>query len=341
MVQIIKWLSMFIMAIVMTLQNAYSLVGPVRMLPSGNVLLVPCEDIKLTEEHLDLYHHPLGIWLVEYRVRLENIRSQEITRPVGFPSGFEMRMIEGDLYCDCFENFQVFINDQELNQINFMTKCSNYVETTGTEWSMDDGSGIGFLNTWSLNFRPEEAKWITVSFSFIVKKAPPIYNPDIKESWYVDLVNWVKQDYSKRDENQFQLPLNIGSFWAFYPDSIVIRSYVANEWLKVIDKSERLYEKEFITRSEFSEPVGFYSPSEVILDSLSVDQLQQMSPTKLILLRNSFFAKYGRKFKTPILKKYFNAQPWYTENPDYNNWYLTQWDINNIKRIHEYEKSLK
>ena len=323
-----------------TFSKAYALIGPVRILPSGNVLLVPNEDIKLTEEHIELYHHPLGIWFVECRVLLQNLRSQEIVQPVGFPSGFDMRMIEGDLYCDRLENFKVRVSNQEMTQIDFMTKCPNYVETTGTQWSVDDGSGIGFLNTWTLNFKPEQAKWITVSFSFIVKKAPPIYNPHNKESWYVDLINWIKQDYSKREENHFQLPLNIGSFWAFYPDSIVIRSYIANDWLKVIDKPKRIYNKEFIIRSEFSEPVGFYSPPEIILNSLSVDQLQNMSSTELILLRNSFFAKYGKKFETAIIKKYFNAQPWYAESPNYYNWYLTQWDIDNIKLIWGYEKNL-
>ncbi len=325
----------------LTFSKANALIGPVRILPSGNVLLVPNEDIKLTEEYIELYHHPLGIWFVECRVLLQNIRSQEIIQLVGFPSGFDMRMIEGDLYCDQFENFKVRVSNKEMTQIDFMTKCPNYMETTGTQWSVDDGSGIGFLNTWKLNFKPEQAKWITVSFSFIVKKTPPIYNPDNKEPWYVDLINWIKQDYSTREENQFQLPLNIGSFWAFYPDSIVIRSYIANDWLKIIDKPNRIYNKELIVRSEFSEPVGFYSPPEIILNSLSVDQLQNMSSTELILLRNSFFAKYGKKFETAIIKKYFNAQPWYAENPNYYNWYLTQWDIDNIKLIWEYEKNLK
>jgi hypothetical protein len=341
MIKFARWIFMLIIAIIMIFQNGYTLIGPVRILPSGNVLLVPSEEIKLSEEHIDLYHHPLGIWLVEYRALLKNLRSQQIMRPVGFPSGFDVRTIEGDLYCDRFGNFKVYTDKREITGINFMIKCTNYVESTGTQWSVEDGSGLGFLNTWEINFKPDETKWITVTFSFIVKKAPGIYNPDIKESWYLDLVKWVRRDYAMRDENSFQLPINIGSFWAFYPDSITIRTYLANKWFTIIDKSKRQYNKELIKKYEFSEPVGFYSPPEVTLDTLTVDQIQTMSPTQLTILRNSFFAKYGRRFENTLLKKYFNAQPWYKENPEYHNWYLTEWDIDNIKLIVEYEKSIK
>lgn len=332
---------MLMITIFISVEVSYCLMGPVRILPSGSVLLVPCEEIKLVENYIDLYHHPLGIWLVEYRALLKNLRAQQMTRTVGFPAGFDIRLLEGDLHVDRFENFRVFINDQEMTELQFMTKCPNYVETTGMKWTADDGSGNGFLNTWELELEPDETKWIRVAFSFIVTKAPAIYNPDNNESWYLDFVNWLRQDYAMRNENCFQLPLNIGSFWAFYPDSITIRTYLADEWLIVIDNAKRQYKKELITKYEFSEPVGFYSPPEVALDTLSVDLIKNMSSTELILLRNSFFAKYGRKFENKVLQKYFDNQPWYHTNPAYHNWYLTQWDIDNIKLISEIEKNMK
>jgi hypothetical protein len=338
---VLRWFCMLVLVIFIMSVNGYALIGPIRVLPSGNVLLVPSDEIKLSEEHIDLYHHPLGIWLVEYRALLKNLRPQEIMRPVGFPAGFDIRLIEGDLSCDRFENFKVFIDDQQLSGINSIIKCSNYVETTGTRWSADDGSGVGFLNTWELKFKPDEKKWIKVTFCFIVKKVPPIYNPAIKDSWYVDLLNWLKQDYAMREENNFQLPLSIGSFWAFYPDSTIIRTHIADEWSKVFKISEQKYQQEMIKRYEFSEPIGFYSPPHVPFDTLTINQIQTMSPTELILLRNSFFAKYGKSFQNATLRKYFTAQPWYSETPGYQDWYLTQWDINNIKLISEFETSKK
>jgi len=337
----IRWLFMLTMIIFITFNSCFSLIGPVRVLPSGNVLLVPCEEIKLSESHIELYHHPLGIWLVEYRALLKNLRAHEIVRPVGFPAGFDIRFFEGDLYSDRFENFKVYINEKEINEIQFMIQCPNYVETTSTAWSADDGSGNGFLNTWELKFKPEEAKWIKVTFNFVITKVPDIFNPAIKDTWYLDLVNWVRQDYANREENSFQLPINIGSFWAFYPDSLTIRTYVAEKWLKVIDKAEQQYEGELFKKYEYSEPVGFYSPPEIALDTLSIEMIQNLTSTELILLRNAFFAKYGKKFENDLIQKYFDHQPWYDENPEYHDWYLSQWDIDNIKLIQEFEKLTK
>ncbi len=57
----------------------------------------------------------------------------------------------------------------------------------------------------------------------------------------------------------------------------------------------------------------------------------------LILLRNSFYAKYGRVFEVKWLKEYFMKQEWYSENLKYQNWQLMKWDIENIKKIIKFE----
>ncbi len=321
--------------------QAYALLGPIRVLSSGQVLLVPNNDVKLSEEHIDLYHHPLGIWLVEYRGRFQNLTGRELVVPVGFPAGFDIRLIENNLHCDRFENFKAWIDTSRVMDIQLMVRCTNYVASTECRWRDADGSGIGFLNTWELKFKPYAEHWVTVSFSFIVKRMPPIYNPDIDESWYRDLMNWLKTDYAQREENDFELPLNIGSFWAFYPDSMVIRTYLAQDWLKIVAKSDRKFPPHFIKKLEYGEPVGCYSPPEVAMDTLSVEQLATMTPTELTLLRNAFFAKYGQSFQSAIVKKYFMAQPWYAESPNYHDWYLTRWDLENIKRILEAEQRIQ
>ncbi|MDZ7342616.1 MAG: YARHG domain-containing protein [candidate division KSB1 bacterium] len=338
----VHWKSIFggLLLSLILITSAHSLVGPIRSSENGNVIFVSSEEIKLVTETLELYHHPLGIWLVEYQAQLHNMQSREVTQMVGFPAGNDLRLIEGDLYCDRYEKFRVFVNDREISRIELMRRCSNYVKSTGTQWSTDEAAGIGFLNTWELKFKPEETKWITVTFNYIVKKAPAIYQPNVKEAWYVDLMNWLRDDYAARQENQLSLPISIGSFWSFYPDSIVIRTYVAKDWLRMVDKQDRIYATDYIKRFEFGEPVGFYSPPDIALESVTLEQLQKLSQKELIVLRNSFFAKYGRKFDVDWLRKYFQNQPWYSENPAYHNWYLTPWDLENIKFIHQYENRI-
>ncbi len=317
----------------------YGIIAPIKISPDKSVLLLSCKEIKLCYEQIDLYHHPLGIWLVEYEAVLENVRAKPIKQQVSFPSGFDINMIGKDMYCDLFENFHVSVNEKKIKSIKYLAKCTNYVEATGMEWTLDDGSGVGFLNTWELNFKPEETKKIKITFSFNVNKPPVSLDPTKKESWYTNLMEWTKADYSMREQNQFKLPLNLGSFWVFYPDSIVIRTYLAKDWLRVIDQSKRNYKNELISRYEFSKPFGSFSPPPVILTSPTTEELQKMTASELKILKNSFIAKYGKIFKSRILTLFFNYQPWYSKNANFNQWYLTEWDIENIKFIHEFEKT--
>jgi len=321
--------------------NVSGIIAPIEISPDKSVILLSSQEIKLSYEQIDLYHHPLGIWLIEYEAVLENNRIIPVKQQVGFPSGFDIRMIEKDMYCDQFENFQVFVNDIKIKDVKYLTKCTNYVEITGIEWTMDDGSGIGFLNTWELNFLPEEIKKIKITFSFNLSKPPVGFDTENKESWYVESMEWIKTDYSEREQNAFKLPLSLGSFWVHYPDSILIRTYLANDWLRVIDKSKRKYKDEFITRYEYSEPYGFYSPPEINLISPTIDELEKMTRVELKILKNSFVAKYGKIFKSRTMNLFFSYQPWYSKNPNFNLWYLTDWDIENLKFVHEFENNAK
>ncbi len=323
-----------------TISDVYGIIAPIRISSDNKVMLVSNDEICLTFEQVELYHHPIGIWLVEYEAIFENVRSLPVKQTVGFPSGFELQMIEKDLYCDQFFNFQVFENNKKNQSINYLVKCINYVQTTGTEWELDDGSGVGFLNTWQLNFEPEETKKIKITFSINVNKPPVNFDTNNGETWYTDSMEWMKAEYEKREQNDFKLPLNLGSFWTFYPDSIVIRSYFSDDWLGILDRSKREYKKEHIKRYEFCEPFGFYSPPSVFLKSPTIEMLQKMTKDELKILKNFFSAKYGMEFKNKPLNSYFSQQPWYSENPGFNVWLLTDWDFENMKLIHEFEKNL-
>ncbi len=334
-------LVLFIPLLLLTiyLQNATGLIAPIRQTGNNKVQLCSCDEIKMESEIINFYHHPLGIWLVTYETTLRNITANSQSLQVGFPSGSDVRVIEGELICDYFENFKVFVNDKPLSKINYLVKCADYTDATGTVWTLGDGTGTGFLNTWKLNFKPDEVKRIKITFSFVVTKPPVIYNPNNQQSWYQDTMNWIKTEYSTKDQNQFKLPINLGSFWAFYPDSIVMRTYFANDWLKVVKPEQREYDQKNISRYEFSEPFGFYSPPEVYLTPPTEAELKKMTRTELTLLKYSFPAKYGKPFESSSLKLFFENQPWYALNPEFHSWYLTDWDIENIQFIDRILKS--
>ncbi|CAM2949602.1 YARHG domain-containing protein [Legionella worsleiensis] len=69
-----------------------------------------------------------------------------------------------------------------------------------------------------------------------------------------------------------------------------------------------------------------------------MDELSEMTPSQLRLLRNTVFAQYGRSFNSPDLQHYFNKQWWYEPNPGYSDSMLTDEDkklLSYMKQIHE------
>jgi len=64
-------------------------------------------------------------------------------------------------------------------------------------------------------------------------------------------------------------------------------------------------------RISFGKPNYFYDYSWLSKRRIKESELLSYSPLFLDLLRNSIFARYGRKFVTPALQSYFNSQPWY------------------------------
>ena len=321
--------------------NAYCLICPIRRDQNNSPLLTNCEEIRLVSQVINLYHHPLGIWIIRCISKFHNLYSKKILQEMAFNSGFDIKMIEDKLYCDEFNNFRIFIDGKELENIRMKERCPNYVDRIGIDWTINDNTGIGFLNTWQVEFKPEEIKKIEVTFNFIINKPPIVFKPHLNESWYVELMTWMRHEYSKQAENDFILPLNMGSFWALFLDSLIIQTYNSKEWFLIEDKSKIVYDPENVIIYTFSKPVGFFSPPAIELSYLTEKDLKNKTKTELNLLRNSFFAKYGRKFDVKWLKLYFKKQPWYYENPNYDNWYLTDFDIQNIKYIFQYEKQRK
>lgn len=51
---------------------------------------------------------------------------------------------------------------------------------------------------------------------------------------------------------------------------------------------------------------------------LTSSELASLSKEKLSLARNEIYARHGRKFQRSEYQAYFEAQPWYQENPSYN-----------------------
>ncbi|MBD3288859.1 hypothetical protein GF337_08665, partial [candidate division KSB1 bacterium] len=70
--------------------SAKAMISPVRRNESGKPLLFNCNDIRLVKQEIDLYHHPVGIWIVTCTSQLRNLTPKIIKQEVGFPAGWDI-----------------------------------------------------------------------------------------------------------------------------------------------------------------------------------------------------------------------------------------------------------
>jgi len=321
--------------------DLYGLISPIKRDTKNQPSLTNCDDITLVSQKIDFYHHPLGIWYVNCTSKFQNLYPKRVIQEMAFNSGNDITIFDSKLHCDEFFNFMVHVNGKKLTHVKMKEVCENYVERIGMEWTNNDKSGIGFLNTWEVNFEPEETVEVKVQFCFIAKMPPIEFHPDLKESWYIEATDWLKNEYLSHPENNFKFPLNMGSFWTMSIDTLLIRTYYSKNWFLIESEPNRQYDPKNIILYTHSEPIGFFTPPAVELTTIAGEELKDMSPTELKILRNSFFAKYGRIFDAKWLKLYFKKQIWYQENPHYDNWYLTDLDVQNMKRVYQFEQSGK
>ena len=72
---------------------------------------------------------------------------------------------------------------------------------------------------------------------------------------------------------------------------------------------------------------------------LSPADLEGLSQLELRRLRNTVYARHGRIFERPEMRRYFNARPWYNPRPDYTDAELTAADQANVQLILQAEKT--
>ena len=66
--------------------------------------------------------------------------------------------------------------------------------------------------------------------------------------------------------------------------------------------------------------------------------LSTKTPAELVVIRNTVFAKHGRKFKSADLRSHFSQQSWYTPNAKYSDSMLSEEDIRCVESVKLWEK---
>ncbi|MBS2033483.1 YARHG domain-containing protein [bacterium] len=83
----------------------------------------------------------------------------------------------------------------------------------------------------------------------------------------------------------------------------------------------------------FQDPPDF--PRE--LERVDESSLKGKSAWELTLMRNRIAARYGRPFSDPELRRYFEAQSWYSVDPNYSDRRLRSYECKDMQTIQEYQ----
>jgi hypothetical protein len=73
---------------------------------------------------------------------------------------------------------------------------------------------------------------------------------------------------------------------------------------------------------------------------ITVDQLSNLSRRDLRILRNTIYARHGRRFKSKLLQEYFDTMEWYKPDPAFAENKLTKVDVTNIRLVKSVEDTL-
>ena len=74
---------------------------------------------------------------------------------------------------------------------------------------------------------------------------------------------------------------------------------------------------------------------------LSESDLSSMGRLELSILRNSIYARHGRRFQSAQLQAFFASESWYRENPRYHDGLLTSTDRQNLATIGAAERQAR
>ena len=84
---------------------------------------------------------------------------------------------------------------------------------------------------------------------------------------------------------------------------------------------------------------AFIDTSDTGVAIVKVERLRRMSNAERRIARNTIFAQYGRVFKSSDLQEHFEAQDWYTANPNYTDDSLSDAERDLVNAIRMWEQS--
>lgn len=115
---------------------------------------------------------------------------------------------------------------------------------------------------------------------------------------------------------------------------------ILNEYQEMMQQSDTIVKNAQIDAGNLHMDADQYIIPVSMIETLTADQLVNMSDNALWLARNEIYARHGRGFSNEYLQSYFNACSWYEKSEEadaFDESVLSQTEKDNLKVIQEAE----
>jgi hypothetical protein len=92
-----------------------------------------------------------------------------------------------------------------------------------------------------------------------------------------------------------------------------------------------------VARAQDADPMAKWEATDFSKQLLTREQLKDVPPETLELMRGLVFGRHGRVFKDWSIKYYLQERPWYKPNPSFSNASLSETERKNLDLIREFE----
>lgn len=229
----------------------------------------------------------------------------------------EAQLAELATNCESLKNYDLTSGDYERRTNQLINKVSEAVEAKDIE-------AIGDLKSEYETLVADLDKDNLSRITSLKEKISQIDIEDMTNSEQVAVSNYEEEVNQLVDDGQYARAIDKMESWHEYMETLKMEKAAA--------KNESMREEQLAGNLG-----GGYILPTSSSQYLTETDLEGLSSYELRIARNEIYARHGRTFQDSELQAYFDSQPWYQPNPDFDDSQLSDCERENVNFIKEHE----
>ena len=229
----------------------------------------------------------------------------------------EAQLAELATNCESLKNYDLTSGDYERRTNQLINKVSEAVEANDIE-------SIGDLKSEYETLVADLNKDNLSRITSLKEKISQIEIENMTDSEQVAVSNYEEEVDQLVDDGQYARAIDKMESWNEYMETLKME--------KAAEKNESMREEQLAGNSG-----GGYILPTSSSQYLTETDLEGLSSYELRLARNEIYARHGRTFQDSELQAYFDSQPWYQPNPDFDDSLLSDCERENVSFIKDHE----